>query len=423
LESYVCPEILDFEKLYQSDPDAQSLICANGTSKNVMMESLKALCLDGSKDLNFTASCECGRLSGNYWDQADGVECKYCHTKCQTNFARKLKFRGWLEVPEYAPPVLHPKVYAILSKWLGSVNKKSIMEYLLDPTLELPEKLVGKVGQGASYFYQHFDELMNFFLNDYQPLKTGAAPQRAKYIPDFLRIYRHMLFVRHIPIMNQSMHMITKSGTMQYADECLEFVLQAMAELNLLQTVYNSGVMSDKHIDQRLFEFLKAMVNYAEAISKKQLTGKRGIIRHITLGSRFHCSFRGVISPLYGVQQLDELHLPWKAAVIVYRLEIINILVNRMGYTVPEAIKKHEYAENNYDPLVDQIFQTLIKECQDTTGLPGMAVTFGRNPTLAIGSIYLLFVTKVKPDINDTTISLSDILRAPPNLMTNSSRK
>lgn len=380
-EIYVCPVIVDYETLFHTDPDAHALVCDNTISKNQMKESIQQLCLDGSKDLNFVASCECGRLSGNYWDQgSEGKVCKYCHTRCETNFAKRLKFRAWLEVPEYCPPVLHPKIYSILSKWLGRISRIPIIEYLLNPELELPPQLAGVVGQGSKYFYENFDNLMNFFLTQFKPLQQTAAKKRAEGIPELLQIYRNILFVRHIPILNQELHLMTKSGTMMYSDECLEAVLDARTELGSLQMIYQSGVVSDTHIDTRLFKFLSSMVRYDDMIDKKKMLGKTGQIRKLILGARFHCSIRGVISPLFGPHAIDELHLPWKGAIIVYKLEILNILCNRMGYSVPEAMKIYEKAVNAYDPLIDDIFKTLIKECQDATGLPGLPMTFGRNP-------------------------------------------
>ena len=379
-EVYVCPVIVDYDNLFATDPDAHVLVCDNTISKNQMQEQLQQLCLDGSKDLNFVASCECGKLSGNFWDQAEGQVCKYCHTRCETNFAKRLKFRAWLEIPPYAPPVVHPKIYAILNKWMGKIAKVPVMEYLLNPEIELPPILAGKVGQGARYFYENFDNIINFFLTQFQPLQLSAARKRAKGIPELISIYRDKIFVRHIPILNQELHLMTRSGSMMYSDDCLQSILKARIELGMLQQIYNSGVVSNHHIDARLFDFLMAIVEYDDLIDSVKMLGKTGQIRKLILGARFHCSIRAVISPLFGPHKIDEIHLPWKGAVILYKLEILNILVKRMGYSVPEALKIYEHAENSYSKIVDDIFKLLIKECQELTGLPGLPMTFGRNP-------------------------------------------
>ena len=60
--------------------------------------------------------------------------------------------------------------------------------------------------------------------------------------------------------------------------------------------------------------------------------------------------------------------------------------------------------------------QILIRECQEQTGRRGLPILFGRNPTIRIGGIMLLFVPKIKSDINDDTISISAKICSAPNL-------
>ena len=70
-----------------------------------------------------------------------------------------------------------------------------------------------------------------------------------------------------------------------------------------------------------------------------------------------------------------------------------------------DAYEKWHKTQFNYDPLVDEIMQTLISECGYTdkdgnfVNLKGLPVLFGRNPTLHHGAIQLLFVPKVKTDL------------------------
>jgi hypothetical protein len=46
----------------------------------------------------------------------------------------------------------------------------------------------------------------------------------------------------------------------------------------------------------------------------------------------------------------------------------------------------------------------------------GLICLFGRNPTLRIGAIMLYFITKIKTDLDDNTISVSSRLASAPNL-------
>lgn len=72
----------------------------------------------------------------------------------------------------------------------------------------------------------------------------------------------------------------------------------------------------------------------------------------------------------------DEIYVPWKMAVNALKLEIINLLVNRYGYTHVQAIDKQMQSLAKYDPIIDDIMKKLIAECS----YKGLTVILGRNP-------------------------------------------
>jgi hypothetical protein len=99
----------------------------------------------------------------------------------------------------------------------------------------------------------------------------------------------------------------------------------------------------------------------------------------------------------------------------------MNILINRKGYEVIDALAKVTKALVIYDPDIDEIFKILIEEAAyvDENGqqvnLSGLPVLLQRNPSLVHQSIQLVFVTKVKRDITDTTIAISSAIVKGPN--------
>lgn len=412
--------LVDYHQLFIDTPDAKVIPCdQHTTSKNQVQDHINSLFQNGNKDLNFIASCECGELMGNFYE---GVKCKRCKTVCKTNFAEQLRFRAWLELPDFVPPILHPVAYSIIERWLGKIGQVSILQCLLDVDQELPKQLQGVMGQGFQYFYQNFDNIINYFLTEYAPLKQAAARKRAVGIREFIDKYRDIMFIRKIPVLNQALHLLTTSGTMMYSDDCSGAIIKAKIELSQMIYVYQNGAVGGKFIDQRMWEILQSVLAYVKSISEVKLIGKLGYIRKLILGARLHCSYRGVIVPIAGPHHADEIHLPWVIGVTLYKLEIINVLMNRYGYSMPQAVAKHAKALSGFDQDIADIFDILIKECQESTITVfgkkrhplGLGVTFGRNPSLRLGAIFLLFVTKIKHEYEDNTIGLSDLVTGPP---------
>lgn len=431
----IYPGLVDYEALFSSTPDAVIIPCGvvpRMTEEEVTQE-LTAIFQDGTKDLTFIASCDCGALMGNFYE---GMECQKCHTVCKTNFASDLKFRAWLEIPElvmdpadpkYMPPILHPAMYAILNQWMGTVNRVSVLDALLNPELDLPEQLFKDgLGQGFQFFYRNFDDIINYFLTSYKPLQAKAKQKKFAYIPELIKRYRHLVFFRHMPILNQSLHMLTTSGTLKLTDNSVDFILKAKIDLSTLIYQHRNTNIKPLFINTQLWSVYKSLLEYTRYIAKVNLFGKTGFVRKLVLGARMHCSGRAVITPISGEHDCDELHIPWKMGVELLKLEIINLLVNRHNYSVPDAVAKQAVATVSYDEEVDSIMQTLIKECRELVEVyvpqfgmnihpKGLPVLFGRNPTLRSGAIMLYFVTKIKNDLADDTISVSSRCASAPN--------
>ena len=402
------PKLVDFDKEFENTPNARIVPCGiEATTQEDPMQTNKDLFfLMGDDPLTVIASCNCGELRGNYYE---GLECPICKTVCQTRFVKELKFKMFYEVPEFCPPVLHPITYVVLNKWLGSAKngKASLLDRILNPREQLPDDLVGLIPQGYRAFYENFDDIMRFFLQEYKKFQNAAGRKRMAFIPAFLREYRKIIFVRHIPVLNESLHILTSSGTMLYTDEAVYPLLDMKTKMTAIINDYSVGKKNQEtYMLGRLFAFSKASVAYITSIIDTKLVHKAGHIRRSVMGTRLHCTFRAVIVQHDGVVRSDEVYLPWKLGVTIYELEIENLLMHRYNFSMPDAVDRTRTAVLAYDPLIDEILQTLIRECQEGTGRRGLPILFGRNPTIRIGGIMLLFVTKIKPDINDDTVSI-----------------
>ena len=401
-------ELVDYDNLFYNDPDAYVVQYANDSVlvKDQMSKNKQLFFQDGTKDLTNIASCECGHISGNYMI---GSTCPYCKTKVKTNFAEELKFRRWLEIPDFLPPVLHPGAYRVLEAWLGP--KSGILTGLLDTNQKLPAEFQGVFGQGFEYFYNNFDNIINYFCTQCRKFTSPANRDKTKSVLMFIAKYRSRMFIRHIPALNSSLHLSTQSGTIMYSDDVVSYIIQAKLGLCHLVYVYFNGTYNKSYINERMFAIYNSFLDYTAAILNKKLLKKPGFIRKQLLGARLFCSARAVIVPIADIHNFDEIYIPWNMAVRELELEIINVLMNRRHMTGPQAEDMYCKALAQYVPDIYDIICTLIEECP----YKGLPVLMGRNPSLRIGAIFLLFATKVKQEYEDSTVSISALASAAPN--------
>lgn len=401
--------MIDYDKLFYSDGNATIIPSGSLTlgSKNQVEETRQLFFQNDTNDLSHISSCECGDLVGNFYE---GVECKTCKTPVTTNFAKDLRFRHWLQIPDFAPPMLHPVAYSIISRWLGTVKRELILNSILDVDKELPPDLKDVLGQGYVYFHKNFDDIMRYFLEEYTKRSPGVR-KRSQDIAEFLSTYRDIMFIRHIPILNQSLHLMTSSGSMMYSDDTVQYIIKVRIGLSSMVDIYNNGNFNDNFVNQRMWEIHQGFVNYTKAILNDKLLQKPGHIRRNIIAARMHCTARGVIAPLKGLAEPDEIFVPWRMGVTALSLELINLLMNRHNYNMPCAKVKVDKALYTYDPDIDELMKVLISECR----YKGLPVLMGRNPSLRHGAIFLLFITKIKTSFDDNTIEICPLLAPAPN--------
>ena len=405
--------LLNFDELFRNSPDAIVVSYSDSVSDSKIKakEQLQSMVSDYIAPLSFVASCDCGTLTGNFYE---GKVCPKCGTKAEQPIVSDLRYKIWLEIPDELPPVLHPAYYRILCKWAGSKGKESIIGKILDVDAKLPADL-NIPYRGFVDFYEHFDEIIEMLLvykkSKPQIGKTAKINEEANAnIFEFVKKYRNLAFCRHLPILDSSLHILTRSGTITYCDHPTPYALKAKIELHNLIHILRNSPMTTVRMNRRMLAFYTQYIEYGKTCCESKLFTKTGVFRKCVNGVRTHWSYRGVITPLAGDYMGDELHLPWGIGIQLLQFEILGALL-RKGYTLTDAYKKYRIAEVTYDEEIDRIMQQLIDECL----FSGLPVLFGRNPSIRHGAEMLLFVTRIKNDLYDSTINLSPMIVGPYN--------
>jgi hypothetical protein len=374
-------DLMDFDRAFALDPEPHVLAAGfeNNEGEEFSLEDVKQMFQTSDGSLNFVATCKCGYLRGNY---NEGTICPKCKSKCKTSFASEVDFGGWLVIPESLPPLLHPACYRVLRNWMGKMFKRKdyVLDAILNPDIELTGEYA-KLGQGMTYFWKNFDDVINFIMS----LKgRGQKAKSDDKIKEFIDTWRHLMFIRHIPILNQSLHVQTKSGTMTYTDKSSEYILKTYLELS--STIYaqrHRPDMKPKKLEKRVWAIFESWMTYCQSIIVPKLAKKEGFIRKNVNGHRAHMSARAVIIPIVDDHCPDEIELPWRMMCGFYKLEIMNLLQNSQGYDVREACELWNQAIVTYNPIIDSCLKTLKAECP----FKGLPVLMGRNPTLQHGVI------------------------------------
>lgn len=390
--------VMDFDRLFEETPDA--VIVNSGDTIIDDPESLKQIFYDADKKhLTDVASCDCGQRKGNYWDEP----CPYCKTLPVTNFTRKLNYKYWIEIPEELPPVLHPMVFHVLASWMG----EKVLVSMMNLKAPMPPKFTKVFGTGMRYFYENF----NYIIETLSTSRLLPPINRAKTakVLRFLEMYKHCLFVRKLPILNQSLHMINQKGKVTFADETMKDVMQTLVDLTCLryEALTPSNVNSS---DKNLYCVYECYNRYAKKIIVEKLISKKGFIRKNMLGARMHCTARTVITPIAGPHWGDEIRIPWVVGVSLFSLEIKRVLTAEKHYTSEQAKTIWVNALVNYDPVVHDVIDSLLRRCP-TKGFPFLG---GRNPSIRPGAVQKFYAT-VKTDIDDETTSMSPLTLIAPN--------
>lgn len=358
--------------------------------------------------------CRCNYLkSGKDY----GLTCERCGTKCLDDVEREIESTMWLRPPTGVKKFVHPAVWRILSRWLN-VKNVSILHYMCDPLLKVPEHIAwvekytaSGLPRGMNAFYENFDEMIDFAIR-IVPNRTRA--QRTEMM-QFVKYSRDRIFCDYLPIPNQVAFIVEKNDYGRFADiDGMTEALNAILDVVSVEDRRGDGLVAKKHSlsrkEQVTARALNDLTSYYRYFVAEICGEKEGVWRQQIFGTMMHFTARGVITSISEPHHYQECHLPWSMSVQLFRAHLLGKLLNgsstrrQMSYNQAHRLLTH--AVSNYVPLIDELFQELIRESPHR----GIAITLQRNPSLMRGSAQLLYVTKVMTEVACNTIRLSVLI-------------
>jgi hypothetical protein len=380
------------------------------------IENISELVFSNGEGADFVARCACGEIEG---DNKIGMVCTICGgevSKANLLDDNNLVCRNWLSCPKELPGGwLSPKMYLNLSNWLtyDKSAKKNYLDDILDVDALLPYELREVVkGQGFGYFFENFDRIIDFFVNDHVLIAKKPDTAAMRFM---IQLNRSKIFCHYIPILNSAINPIMSldggnSSKNKFSDITADHILKAATSLSRLEHTPKRK-NRQRYVEVTTYKAFKDVIAYVEEATKKYISTKKAIPRQHLFGSRFHWSFRGVVIPIVGPHFYYELHVPWKMAVNTMRVQLTGILCRKHGMSINESTSRVRGALQRVDPLIKEILEQMIEE----SPFQGIPCLWDRPPSIRDGSVMLKFWTKIKYDLEDSCISMSPTDVALPN--------
>ena len=365
--------------------------------------------------LDCLPSCECQFLRGA---KKKGRRCPHCHSIVSEMSERPIQSGLWMRVPEGVYSFVNPQAWWIMRVNLN-IGPVNYLDWLTNPyykpkkTNRELEKFIATIPHERS---------LNYFIDNFKRLITGLFQCRCikgtkKDRDEFMQWIvenHHAFFSQYMPIPSKIGFVTEKTPTGIYTDTNMSYALDAIRTLSSI--AWSVVPLNSKQKQHKTVEIINQMADYHQAFYKKCLNPKESQFRKHTYGTRSDYSGRAVITSIAGNHFYQEIHLPWALSVMMFKSHLLSLLRTRINpvtglrYTQLQATRLHLEAISKYCPIINDLFLTLI----DFTEY-GISSILQRNPSLKIQSAQLVYITKIKTDLDDNTFSISNLITKGPN--------
>lgn len=397
--------IINWEKEYEADMDKGigfDITRADYIKSTPKEENIRAA--DGIYSIEYGTTwqddnafaeryrCKCGETKGK---PSEGEICPLCSNPV-TFVDSNIEITGWFKLNEHR--IIQPAMYAFVSSLVGEKNLEDIIsnakrrmnkngKYDNVPDSKNPYRGIGMIE-----FEEKFDEIMDFFL-------SKKAMKRDVY--DEIYKNRDCVFSSVIPVYSLLLRPI-KINNMEFSfvkiNNTFSTMATEIADLNDLDI----GIHRSKRRVLTLLNEIQQNVNFLYEYVIDLLSSKKGVIRNNILGGRYNFSSRCVIIPIAeGGMKVNEVILPYKAFMELYRMELINLMCTISGLTISQAEDKWNEGLLEFDPTIHELMEYMIS---NTSG--GLRILINRNPSISYGSVLVMRVAKVEPSDEIYTMAI-----------------
>lgn len=379
-------------------------------------------------NLSIIPSCHCGELKGTYYV---GDVCSHCGTTVISTVDDNISFLLWLVQPQEVQMFISPVILAVLlNRYKITKPNVPLIKYIMIPNYVIDKKQQKKnlgmlekldfllQSNGIKRGYNSFVE--NFFkiiaILDQEFVKEKITEKAA--FQEWLILNKDSIFSRYLPFPNKIMFAMDSNELGKFIDKSLLNPINVIRRVTGIDLYTKPSQIKQNKVAKSLIDLAEFYTGYM----KNTFFNKPGLIRQHISSTRSHFTGRAVVTSIPGPHDYDEIHLPWSLSCSLLRENILNRLYAR-NFSYKQAINFLQFHNKIYHPLLDEIFQEIIRAASTvnlTNGQVyedyirpyegGIKAFLNRNPSLHRGSIQTVRITRIKPDVDDNTISVSYLI-------------
>lgn len=329
--------------------------------------------------------CKCGRTIGAAFE---GEKCPFCGEVIEDKDVDIL-YTGWLNFYPYK--IINPLAYQRLQSALSRkvleniisndniITSQGIIRNRSD-VLEVKKSMLVFHNIGLNEFYDNYEEIMMY----YKTKRKAKADLIDSLIEDKDRVW-----TSKIPVYS------TVLRSFGITQESL-FFSPLDRQINPLTSI-SINLKKAAPIEVPLYLYQAQMrSNDLWSLNYSLIDGKHGWIRGNVNGGEFNFSGRSVII-LDPSLKLDEVDMPYEAFLVQYGGMIKKKICRDKGWNITKATN-YLASKSSFDPYVYSIMCEIVEE--------GVKIILNRNPTITYGSILLMKVRRVKPNVKDLALSI-----------------
>lgn len=392
-----------------------------------------------SDNFKTTPSCSCGHLHTQYDADVASV-CSLCGTVCIKALEQPIKTRSWIGAIYPMRGFVHPTLWMNILNTFSSftlpknnpMKSYDLVAWLTDPRYR-PEKAPsrGNLNLQELILSWGYERGLNSFIENFQWLfdklldkETFHSIQLSSKILNrkkdheevemerqdwvkFIRWHHGKFFPTKLPIITDQLVLCEEGQAESKRNIDKIYVGMIDAAKTIISAYYHTSRKNRLRIIQsRMVSANRTHAFFNFEYRRDIVFPKEGMIRTKNNSTRISYSGRATISSETGVHEFDHTKTPWRWTVNLLYLDLTNKLINQHGLTPIETIKRLDRALVTYDSFIHEVIRDLIDEAPG----PGIMIVPLRNPTLVRLSVWVLYITDVKIDVNDGSIDLSPLI-------------
>jgi DNA-directed RNA polymerase beta' subunit len=345
--------------------------------------------------------CRCGRTSGAF---KEGVVCKYCGTPVK--FENLVNRTGWIDLGNNYY-ILHPMLYHQLNTLMGGTVLRSILKVHTRVTRDghefteidddKPSRKRGRSGEsnsrwkniGMTNFYKHFTEIVTYYAH------IGRRFPKKMSAYQVLLNNWEAIWTNKIPVPSKLLRpTVLRDGEM-WSEEANRHFHSLMCKSTQLKN--RREIMSQSIVDSNLYEIQMHLLEIYKKTFER-IAHKDGFVRRDITGTRINFVTRSVIIPAPSTVRINEMWLPYLAFMEMWQGTIIYKLTQLHQIDYREALKRWYYGKVRASTDLFTIIDSIVND--------GCYALLNRNPTINVGSILRMKITRVKRDIGDLSTSI-----------------